>query len=127
MMPPMITMTADESRLGWGELVEAVTAPVGGDHVQITRSRGRAADPAQATKTVAVVVSIDWYDALPADQLPSEANVRTMTSPVLRANLREALDNALAGVHTKMTRHGKVVAVLVPHTWYEEVGQAGRE
>jgi hypothetical protein len=117
----MITKTASEARLGWGELIRAVKTSGGGEHAQITRTRGRPTDRVEAAETVAVLVPGEWYNDLPEACMPSEAKVRTIKSSQARDKLREAIELALGGVHTKITQYGSLDAVLVPLDWYEEV------
>lgn len=124
----MITKTMAEVRLEWGDLIEQVTASAAPEHhLQIRRSRGRPKDREQAAVSVAVVVSIDWYEALPEGRRPAESQVQSMQSSQARAQLTAMVAAASRGVHTKIEPYGKdPVAVLVPHDWYEaEVGRPG--
>lgn len=118
----MITKTTEEVRTEWGEVVQAVTASVGPEHVEITRTRGRPSDRAEAAERVAVLVSIDWYDALPDQQRPAESRTKAMGSSAARAGLHEVVQSALRGEHTKITLYGKPFAVVVPVAWYDTSG-----
>jgi antitoxin (DNA-binding transcriptional repressor) of toxin-antitoxin stability system len=118
----MITKTTEEARHEWGDLTKAVTASVGREHVEITRTRGRPKHRAQAADLVAVLVSIDWYDALPEEQRPEESRTLAMKSSEARDRLREVVESAIRGVHTKITLYGRPMAVVVPAGWYDTSG-----
>lgn len=122
----MITKTVAEVRVEWGPLIDQVTTSVDSTHhLQIRRSRGRPKDREQAAVIIAVVVSIDWYEAVPEDRRPAESQVQAMQSSRARAKLTDVAEAALRGVHTKIQPYNRPpVAVVVPPDWYEaEVGR----
>src|SRR4051812_17217055 len=90
-------------------------------HVEIRRSRGRPKNREQAAVPAAVMVSINWYEALPKGRRPAESTVQSMQSSQARANLAAMVEAALRGVHTKIQPYGqKPVAVVVPHDWVHD-------
>lgn len=110
----MVTRPVQTVRDSWGTVLRGL----GSSHIAITRTRGRPADPAVATTTDGVLMTIETYESVPEERRPAEHAVRVLGSKEVRDTLSERLDETERGVHIKITWRNRPRAVLVPPSWY---------
>lgn len=60
------------------------------------------------------------------DSQPPEPHVQSIPASLARTSMREVLDAADSGMHTRVTQYQKPVAVFVSPGWYEKAVEALR-
>lgn len=117
-MAHMASRTAHELRTQWGSAMRAVSDADHPEHVEVTRTRGN------ITEQPGVLVAPAWWSAA-VERFPvADDKVQTIASKQVRIDLRRTLNAAATGVHTRITVHRDIEAVMVPRTWYDTVMQA---